>query len=449
MLKRSPFMICQATGLPMSSGEFARDRSLWAPATEADTQMSTIGTIDGVFRRVCAHVVPDKELALRVIDFQMAFVNKNDDHIAFFGGVLTGVQRVIMTKTDMATFFSDVVRINEAELEEELHDLPSIVASRNISGDVFNHTCLWLCSIFLRDTKLPEALRRRAAQAAGLILNYRYLTSLLAWYYKFPADPEVAAAAYSRLTKKSLIKQFGSWHAVLEDRVEDFISKDGLHYNTLMKYQDDKKIVNALNDSQGRVRGMMKILMRELMEAASAGDRVSSVSATVEHDGEGFLRDKTKGLGTYTIYLKGIIADEHAFIKGEILGIVGELMYTTPPQMLMDTLQWCSKNTNTTKGKEIDDLVTMVIVHSFDYLANNRNVLRETNDIADLAVNLKGVYTSSRSTDPRLLAMRKLAEKIVVYATKTTNKNAAASVRTSLMLYLVMRAFSMNHYGTR
>ena len=125
----------------------------------------TFGTIKGAFERVCGYVKPTPELAKRVINFQIGFVNKKEDHIAFFGGVLTGVHVVRFTPQDMQEFFSDVVQINEAALEDELHSLPMVVATRKVSGDVFNHTCLWLAYLFL-SSELPENLKQRAAQAA-------------------------------------------------------------------------------------------------------------------------------------------------------------------------------------------------------------------------------------------------------------------------------------------
>lgn len=409
----------------------------------------TFGTIKGAFERVCGYVKPTPELAKKVIAFQIGFVNKKEDHIAFFGGVLTGVHTVRFTPQDMNEFFSDVVGINEAALEDELHDLPLVVATRKVSGDVFNHTCMWLCYLFL-SSSLPEALKQRAAQAAALILQYRYLTSLLYNYYKFPANPEVAAAAYARLTKKSAIKQFGSWHALLENRVEDLVDKNGLHYKRIMlDYMSDKDIINALNDSQGRIREMMKHLMSELKKTSDAGIRTRSVSSVAEFDGESFLRDKTKDLSTYTRYLHNIIADEYAFIKHDLLVILSQAMYTTPPALIESTLKWCSQNARTARGKELDDLIEMVIVHSFGYLSDNSTSTRETNDLAGFIVRLRGVYTSSRSTDPHLLAIRSLGEKIVKKATNLKTQSTIASVRTSLMLYIVIRAFTMSYYADR
>lgn len=423
-------------------------------ALEAANDVKTFGAIKAVFERVCGHLVFDARLAKKVIDFQVEFVTKNEDHMAFFGGVVTGVHVVRFTSADMNRFFADVLQINELELEDELHQLRAVVAERKVSGDVFNHVCLWLVHKFLNEKTLDPKVSKRAALAAALVLNYRYLTSLLSWYYKFPANAEDAQAAYSRLTKRSAIKQYGSWHALLEARCMDFFpapegsgEKPGLHYKTIKDYDNDFGIIYALNDSQGRIRSMMKHLMGELKAAQSAGARTRSTSSTVELDGEGFLKDKAKGLGTYVQYVYTILPNEHTFIKQEILEVLSEAVHTAPPHMVRETLKWMSDHYKTVKGKVIDGFVQEVLVHSFQRFEDHRSVVRETTDMPALIMNLKGVYMSSRSTDPRLMQMRDMAEEITKAALPTRNPSTVAAVRTAIMLYIVVRALSMQHYS--
>lgn len=434
-----------------SSGSF---EAMFMALESASTNTKTFGTISKTFDRVCGHVVFDAKMAQRMISYQIGFVNKNEDHIAFFGGVLTGVHVVRMTSTDMSNFFSDVLQINEIELEDELHELQAIVADRKVSGDVFNHSCLWAVHKFLA-SNLPKEVAVRAALAAALVLQYRFLTSLLAWYFKFQANPAEAQAAYSRLTKKSAIKQYGSWHALLEARCMDLLpatkdsasGKDGLHYKTVLEYQDDNAIVYALNDSQGRIRSMMKHLMAELIAAKTAGSRVRETSSTVELDGEGFLRDRTNSLSTYVSYLNRIVSDEHTFIKQEIITIIAEAHNTAPPSQLHEALKWMSANYKTSRGKVIDPFLEELMVHCFRHLSDNRTVTRNTNDIASMIMHLKGLYMSSRSTDPQLLRVRDMAEEITRKSISSRSNSVIAAVRTALMLYVVTRAFTMQHYA--
>lgn len=425
------------------------DHSALGLSVSLESKTGTLGAIKNVFARNCPEVKADAALASRLIQFQIAFINKNQEHIEFFGGNLTGVQVVRFTPQDMSRFFTDVVKISEYDVIDDLHAVPAVVPHRKISGDVFNHTCLWLVHLFLSSTTLKEDIRHRAALAAALILEYRFLTSLLAWYYKFPANPEVAQAAYAQLSGKYLIKQAGNWQTLLEWRAKDWIEPEGLHHITCMEYENDDNIIYALNDFQNRIRDIMKNLIAELKRVAALGTKVRTSSAMVEIDGEVMLRDRVKSLSTYIRYMHSIVPDRNTFIKSDIIDILAESMHTAPPPLVEKALEWCCQHYRTAAGKEIEELIDATLVHSFNYLNDNRTVMKDTNDLPGLIMRLRGVYMSSRSTEVHLMHMRDLAETIVKKAVPSKNQSLISAVKTALMLYLVIRAFTMTHYGVK
>jgi hypothetical protein len=53
---------------------------------------------------------------------------------------------------------------------------------------------------------------------------------------------------------------------------------------------------------------------------------------------------------------------------------------------------------------------------------------------------------SSRSSEVKLLKIRNSAEVIVRSSTKIKDPSAIAATRTGFMLYVVLRAFTMQHY---
>ena len=144
-------------------------------------------------------LVASKGLADRLTEFQIKFITKNQDHMEFFGGNLTGVQIVRFTPQDMDKFFIDVLEIDEEEVREGLHQLPVIKTDRKVTSDPFNNTCMYVIHLFLSDGKLPDKIKEQGAKACALILLYRYLTSQLYNGFKYPADPQVAIATYASL----------------------------------------------------------------------------------------------------------------------------------------------------------------------------------------------------------------------------------------------------------
>lgn len=404
--------------------------------------------VKAVFDENCSHLKFDNKLAKKFSDYQIGFVNKNDDSMTFFGGNLIGVQVVRFTNQDKEKWFTDILEIDDILLEEKLLDLPDINKNFHVSSDLFNLSAVWLIHSFMNSPLLHDKQKEQAILDVALALNYKFLTSLLYQYFRYPADPQIAAAAYAQLSYKFAIKQYGSWYATLVARCQDFLSDDSIHYQTLKKFNNDSRIVYMLNDTQGRIRDMVKNICSEFYKVRDQGIKIKTTSSlTLDNDGEQIVKDKTKNLLAYTRYLHSIISDKNSFVKSELIDVIANVMHTMPPKLLVQTLEYCSSNYRHMGATEIEELIDLTVTHSFSYLNNNRNLLKDTNDLAALISRLRGVYMSSRSNESDLILMRKKAEHIVKHATKVKNDNVIASVRTALLLYLVLRAFTKNYYS--
>lgn len=401
-----------------------------------------------VFDAACEHLKFDAKLAKKFSDYVIGFINKNEDSMVFFGGNLIGVQVVRFTNQDKDKWFNDIMEIDEISTEEQLLDLPTINKDFHVSSDLFNLSCMWLIHRFMISPLLGDNQKHQAMIDIAMALNIKYLTSLMFQSFPYPADPQIAAAAYAQLSYKFAIKQYGSWFATLNARCEDFLHEDSIHFHVLKNFNVDGKIVYMINDTQGRIRDMFKNYRAEFYKVKEHGSKIKTISTlTLDNEGEQIVRDKTKNLLTYTRYLNSIITDKDSFIKTELIDVIAVVMHTMPPKMLIQTLEYCSNNYNVPGSGDIEELITLTITHSFSYLENNRNLVKETNDIAALISRLRGVYMSSRSVEVDLANMRKKSEKIVRLATKIKNDNVIASLKTSLLLYIILRAYSKNYYS--
>lgn len=405
------------------------------------------GLINGIFERNCSHLVFDQKLAKLVNQFQVSFVNKNEDHMLFFGGSLTGVQVVRFTTTDKDSWFSEIIQADESYLQTELAKIPFLDPDWHVSTDVFNYSCLWLIHKFSTSPYLDDRTKHQAMIDAALVLHYRFLTSLLFRYFKYPAERSTAEATYARLSLKFMLKKHGSWYRTLEARCEDLIEEGGLHDKTFKDFTDDLRIIYLVTDTQGRIRDMLKNIYATFKSIHDQGIRIKTTTSLVEHDGEQILKDRTKNLSNYTRYLHTVIIDKNSFIKNDLLQIIEKLMHTMNPKLFLKTLEWCSINYKHDNSRDVEHLIDETLIHSFNYLTENRTVLKDTTDLPGLLGRLRGVYMSSRSTDEDLLKIRRLGEKIIRNATGIKNENTISSIRTGLLLYLVLRAFTMNYYS--
>jgi hypothetical protein len=401
------------------------------------------------FERDCASLPIDANLVRQLRLYQTGFVNKNQDHQVFFGGHLLGVQVVRFTPNDLQAWFDDILHVDEETIFETHHKNPVLNGANGIyhvAGDPMNLSCAWLLHKLHSNPKMSFEVRRQAMIDVLLIMQYKFLTSRLYRLFRYPADREVAEAAYAQLNNKYKIKELGSWLAVLQERAEDIVKPNSIHYDAIAKMDDDRKVVYLINDTQGRIREMLKNIYDIFLKTHAAGERVSATSAVAEFDGVEAIRDQTNGMEIYKRYLRSVVVDKNAFIRPELLKVVGALTESAREKHVVATLEYISANHLRNTVDEIDVLLDSTMVHSFRYLSANVTSLRSTVDLPAMLTRLKGVYTSSRSTDPDLLALRQLCERVVKHAIHTSTPAVIAAVRTAVLLYLVARAYSMRHY---
>lgn len=392
----------------------------------------------------------DHQLYAKVCDLEARFVNKNQAHIEFFGGNLTGVEVVRFTPADRDRLFHDVLHVDENDLREKIfalvdeHGQPLINQEWVVSSDPFNIACVWLIHGFSRSKILGERERHEAKVRVACYLFYKFLTSLLAHYFKFPADREIAQATYEMLSFKYALKQFGSWGETIRDLAEKAVGSGSIHTATVEKMDDDERVVRMIGDLQGRIRDMLKNIYATFLKAHQGGHRIVSASSMVESDGELILKDNLKSPGVYARYLKTILSDRNTFIRPELVEVISSVMHTLSPRLLMQTLEWVSDNYLKVSDDRIEKAIDIVLEHAIEYMQINRSM--ERTNLAGMIDRLRGAYMSSRSTDQKLLEARQLIAQMVKDVTGSRNDSMIATVRTAFMLYIVARAFAMHHY---
>ncbi len=400
-------------------------------------------TVKGVLDDQLGYLKFDKTLADAIHQYQVDFVNKNEEHVTFFGGHLTGVQVVRFTTTDSNNWFSGILETDEDILKPLLQNLPGIDKTHVVSSDTYNLTCLWLIHRFNKSS-LPKDLKERAKRDVCLILNYKFLTSLLAHYFKYPADPAIAEATYNALSYKFLLKQKGSWLAVLETRATDILSPTGIHAAAIRDMNRDDKVVYFLNNTQGAIRDMLKNIYRVFIETHSSGTRISNSSSTVVFEGQERVKDITDGEARYRSYINSIITDKASFIRPEILEVVEDLMRSADPRLTKTTLEYMSDNAISKKTQTIERVLNTSVIHAVEYLQNSKNDIATKMSLTEIICKLRGAYTASKTSEPLVLQLREDVERLVRDATKYKNQTMVAAVRTAVLLYIILRAFVMD-----
>lgn len=403
-------------------------------------------SVKSVFADLTGDVPIDAKFIKRIHDYQMEFVNKNEEHIEFFGGNLLGVNPIRFLPSDRDYWFDEVLTIDDMALQNELYKLKTINRDHKVASDVMNLSCAWAIHAIYTSPHLTPAQKHEGMIDVALVLQYKFLTSIMWRQFKYPADKATAQATYNELTRKFALKVCGSWKALLLQRAQDIIEATSIHHATIQKFAPDSAIIYMVNDIQGRLREIVKAMVAVFYRVKSEGGKVLVNKSTHMEEGIVLVRDVDRPGSSYLRYAHDIIDDRQTFVRDELVGIICDAMHTMSPKLFRETLEWMAVNHRTTHGKKIDQFLDETIIHAYEFVATQRSLQGSRQGLVEMLVKLRNLYMASRMVDPTLILMRDLAEGIVRSAVSTTNATVIASLRTGIEMYVVLRVFTKQYY---
>lgn len=404
-------------------------------------------TLKQVFDAEFRSVRFDGRLAKRLYQYQISFINKNSDHMEFFGSNLLGVHVIRFKPSDVERFFTDVLDLDYQHVSRQVRTVTTINHTFKVSGDVLNLTLMYVIHRCMTSSEMVKNQRERAAYDAALIFFYRCICALCSDYFAYPVDPKIAQATYARLSNKFLIKRLGNWQKVMDYRTQDLVKSNGLHYDKLIRFNNDEEITDTIADAQGRIRDMVKNYYGEFVAAHSEGAKIGSTSATgLDADGEETLKDRTGGTENLVLAMRNVFSDKDAFVKDELISIIAEMNSNTSFRMIKHTVTWLCENYPDRKlNSEIDEFISSVVTQSQYMIASSIETSRRK-DLPYVLNTLKNNYLSTRTTDPDMIRIRKLGEKLVKKANGRVSTSLLLATRTAVILYITLRSLVISSY---
>lgn len=400
-------------------------------------------TLKTVFDRNCPDIVADSKFAQSIIDFAKAFVNKNPDHVRFFGGALIGVYPLRWVNSDLDKWYDVILKgADEIAIRKQLHALPGIDASWVRGADETNHSMIY-CLHLLEHGNIPAKLKLEAQIASMEIMQYKFLSSLMYHYYPHPAAMSVAQATYNALSKKFDLKVCGNWGELVKERAIDIIAPKSIHRKAFTDFTDAKGIVYIITDVQGRLRSIVKNITAVFYNVKEAGKGVLSESTMVEGEDGMYLKDKTTAIRDGVNYLTSIVNDKRGFVRKEILRLVNRKMSTSRDWLVESSLNLLSERYGDPKYPAVQELCKETLLHAFEVMTA-KNI--RTNDYPLIMDTLKKSYMASRETHPGVLKMRKLGDELVLAALPPGRSNVVAPDRGAVLLYIVLRTLTKHNF---
>lgn len=402
-------------------------------------------TVRSVFETVGKDLKVDRALAKRVHDYQVGFRNLNQDHIAFFGSNLLGVHPLRFRPTDREDWFNEVLDIDELDVEDGIAESPYISDDWKRASDAMNLSCVWLLHK-VHHSSLTAKEKHSLSLDILLVLQYKFLGSLMAHYFPYPADEAVALATYARLSRKYALKVAGSWGNLLDTRAEDLLLPRSIHYRTVIDFNVDKDIAYMVNDIQGRLREIVKSMTKVFYDVKKEGGKIASDSIVDNIQGEQIIRDRTRQYTTWIRYAHTVVNDRNSWVRDELVNVITDAIHTMPPKQFTEVLNWMALNSNTAFKDKIETLISETLIYAFNLMQQNRTTFAKAGGVTPMLAKLRALYMASRMSDPTLLLTKSLSEEIVTAAVKTRNNSVIASLRTALQMYIVVRTMAMSYY---
>lgn len=391
-----------------------------------------------------ASITGDIKLAKAIIGYTKGLMTKNDEHIKFFGGHSLGVERIKFLDSDRDRFFDDVLEADEQYLNECIRTTPYIDPAWNVGADPFNLAVIWAVHRLLTGPQATNPIVREGAIHALIALQFRFLTSIWFNFFRRPVDPDAAAATYTALTLKFILKREGSWGAMMRKRAEDLIDPSSIRYKTLKLFGDDEAVVRTVTDLQTRTKQTIIDMYGVLDKVRSGNLRVISTEAhSISVTGDKIIKDQVSAYNSARYYLLDVAGNESSFVKQDLINIILDLMGTVSTQAFTDLLYVVARAPEGKLRAECEWIMENTLLHAFDYIAKQRI---RFNDIGTILVKMRALYMASKSSDPLLLELRSRTERFVRQNSHLRAQAALASGRTSLMLYFLLRSLYSASY---
>ena len=310
-----------------------------------------MANLKSVMDKYFANFTVDDNWLKKLTTYYYKLFTKDENTLSFFGDGLWGVYNIYFVPEDVNNWFDDVLEVDDIGLKRDIHALEEINIKWKVSSDVTNLTLLYVVHIIL-NTNLAYERKEKYATYCLNILHYKFISSLQNRKFKYGVDKSVALAAYSRLTRKFLIKVCGSWKELFDQRALDIISKKSIHYKTLINFNDDYEIIKTVNEIQNRIRKMTNALTEEFYKVKEQ-DKTIGVSSKIISDEEGErIGENINQYKVYRRYIQNTLSDRNSLVKKELLEIIDKSSSRLPNGALEEVLYWVSDNSYSSYDKK-------------------------------------------------------------------------------------------------
>jgi hypothetical protein len=198
-----------------------------------------------------------------------------------------------------------------------------------------------------------------------------------------------------------------------------------------------------VTDIQTRIREVVKAQTRVFHAVRENNGRIITTSTVMQLDEGIAVRDTQRTFSQYSRYILDIGGRPVDFIRSDLVEIVLSNVSSADRKVFQATLTYFCANFNDTKKPYVKELATESLLYAFDFIS--RNSIR-LNDLVEVLSKLKSMYVASRIRDNHILNLRNIGDRVVREAANKKESVPVAAERTALLVYIILRALTKQHY---
>lgn len=389
------------------------------------------------------------------------FFETKNDHSQALNTPHLGVTPIYFTSTDIELFYA-IFEIDPKAVSQIIAEAGFLNDEWTIVNDPYNQMVVYLAHRIMNELTLSEKYKKTGLITLFKLLHYKFFTSIVYHSYKYGADRNTMEYVISNMSNKFDLIKLGTWKKVIEQRCEDIIAPDSIHYKTIRDYKNDLNIVYVLSDAQSRLRQKIVLVNRLYYEAKEKSNMISDYKLMNEVDGVKLMQATTNSFDQMISMLQMQIQSPTRFLDMEIIKVttakfkdLSSEMFKTILTMFCDQAAMQSETPDLPVKKMVKNQKTgekEVVYTSCNYLISELIqktyrycIMNKTNmsSKADILLKVINTYTSSRVVDPDILALKRSFVHFVISCNKTVRTTTIASLALAMIMYLILRSFAV------
>lgn len=353
------------------------------------------------------------------------------------------------------------------EVKKQITTLKAVDESRAVQSDPFNLFITYIIHL-VRIVPLSQVKWKSEADREYCLLQlfkiwlYKFFTSVVNNSFRHAPNEDVMRATLANMNNRFDLVKYGTWKNVIVERAKHHLKEDGIHADTILKYDDDGKILYLLSSVQTGLRNQIVLVAKKFYETEKSA-KIGEYSLTGKDlEGEQILMHQKDTFDRLSIAIRSDLLSINKLISPTELEIAAKLYKEIRAEQLKAFLTYFnnlayrqsklpadkgSNKTTTIKDTNNEDRTIYVgagILFAKCVEDVYRNLISRKIDLTRRLEILKAtqnMFSANRQLDGAILDIKESIDYHIMEAKLSTRLATISAIRGSFICYVIMKTF--------